>query len=277
MPDAAASARQAIAMSVNKKTYPFLTESCLLTFGIPSVSDEEIAREWEKAGVCDAPLCWMENGEIITGNIERYIPFRASSPAYRFSSASLDRALKEKLSGALTASAAMEVCRRLSVPCAVSCGIGGIYGAADGEKCADLSMIKNSGVVLICTSPKDMQDLEATVGWLLRNGVRAVGDGCCVCNGYLFEGRPVRLSGTLDAADLRPPLLILRGIAKEKRIKDPEILKRAVCEAREAERSGGYFHPAANAALDKLSGGYSSRLQLYSLLDNISLAAKLFV
>ena len=35
------------------------------------------------------------------------------------------------------------------------------------------------------------------------------------------------------------------------------------------------FHPAANAALDRLSGGYSSRLQLLSLLDNISFAARL--
>ena len=263
-------------MAIDKEGRPsFLVESCLLAFGLPSVGEEELAREWEAAGAGDALICWVEDGEIVVGTIERFLSFRSGAPRYKCSSDSLERVLKDRLSGALTASATMEACRRFSVPCAVSCGIGGIGDVKGEEVCADLSMIRDSGVVLICTSPKDMLDTEATVGWLLREGVRVLGDGGDVCTGYVFNGRPVRLSGSWRGGDLRPPLLLLRGIAADKRMQDEEILKRAVCEAKEAERRGGYFHPAANAALDRLSGGYSSRLQLSSLLDNIRFAAKL--
>ena len=257
-------------------TSGFLTESCLLAFGLPSIGDGELVCEWEKAGAADARICWVANGKIIAGTIEGFIAFRASAPKYKFSSDSLETTLKEGLSGALTASAAMEACRRLSVPCAVSCGIGGIYGASDGERCQDLTMIRDSGVILVCTSPKDMLDTEATVGWLRRNGVAVLGCGSDLCTGFVFRGRPVQLSGAWQGGAVEAPAVILRGIADDKRIKDEEILKRAVCEAKEAEKSGGYFHPAANAALDRLTGGYSSRLQLYSLLDNIRLAAELF-
>lgn len=263
-------------MVTNKeRRLAFLVESCLLTFGLASIGDDDLAREWKAAGVEDARICWMERGEIVVGALEDFLHFRSGAPRYKFASDSLERAIAEKLSGALTASATMEACRRFSVPYAVSCGIGGIGDVKGEEVCADLSMIRDSGVVLICTSPKDMLDIEATVGWLLREGVRVLGDGGDVCTGYVFNGRPVRLSGSWRGGDLRPPLLLLRGIAADKRMQDEEILKRAVCEAKEAERRGGYFHPAANAALDRLTGGYSSRLQLSSLLDNIRFAAKL--
>ncbi|MCR5335955.1 MAG: pseudouridine-5'-phosphate glycosidase [Synergistes sp.] len=254
----------------------FLTESCLLAFSLPSIDDEELAREWERAGAADAQICWVENGKIIAGTMERFIRFRASAPRYKFSSDSFERALKEGMSGALTASAAMEACRRLSVPCAVSCGIGGIYGTSDGEKCCDLTMIRDSGVVLVCTSPKDMLDAEKSVAWLRRNGVAVLGCGSDLCTGFVFSGSPVQLSGAWQGGAVEAPAVILRGIADEMRIKDEEILKKAVCEAKEAELRGGYFHPAANSALDRLTDGYSSRLQLYSLLDNIRFAAELF-
>ena len=48
-----------------------------------------------------------------------------------------------------------------------------------------------------------------------------------------------------------------------------------VVAGKEAEARGGYYHPAANAAYDRLSGGRSSYIQMQSLITNARLAQKL--
>lgn len=261
--------------ATDKKNPGFLTETCLLTFGLASFTEAGIEAGWEAAGAGGAQLCWVEEGEIVIGGVREYLRFRASSPKGKFSSFSLDRAIREKLTGALTASATMEACRRFGIPYAVSCGIGGIGDVKGEELCPDLPAARDLPVVLICTSPKDMLDIEATVGWLREAGVKVLGDGCRVCTGYVFDGAPVQLSGSWDGGPVPPHSVILRGIAPEKRIKDKAMLAAAVAEGKAAELRGGYYHPAVNAALDRLSDGYSSKIQFESLLDNIVFARRL--
>ena len=83
------------------------------------------------------------------------------------------------------------------------------------------------------------------------------------------------LDGEWNGEKCAPRTLILRGIAPELRLKDRDVLARAVAEGKEAERAGRYYHPTVNAALDRMSGGYSSKIQLDSLISNVRFAAKL--
>ena len=253
----------------------FLVETCLLTFGLASVSDGELAERWSAAGLDGALLCWVQEGAIKVGNMEAYISFRAARPRGKFSAGRLGAALAEKLSGALTASGTMEACRRLGAPCAVSCGIGGFRGAEGEAPSPDLLALRDLPATLVCTSPKDMLDIAATIGWLRGAGVRALSCGSAFCTGYLFNGAPVALNGEWNGEKCAPHTLILRGIAPELRLKDNEILARAVAEGEEAERAGKYYHPAVNAALDRMSGGYSSEIQLASIIENARFAAQL--
>jgi len=133
--------------------------------------------------------------------------------------------------------------------------------------------LRDLPVTLICTSPKDMLDIPATFRWLKDAGVSVVGDGGSVCTGYLFHSVSQPLDGVWEKG--RAAKLILRGIPGEMRLSDLSLLEQAVAEAKEAERQGGYYHPTANAALDRLSQGHSSRIQLRSLLDNIRFAANI--
>ena len=48
----------------------FLVESCLLTFGLASVSGEELAKRWYDAGLEKAAICWVQEGEIMAGTME---------------------------------------------------------------------------------------------------------------------------------------------------------------------------------------------------------------
>ena len=262
-------------MATCKNKPAFLVESCLLTFGLVSVSEAALAESWRAAGLDRAPLCWIKDGEITVGTMEEYLPFRASRPSGKFALDDIDAALAGRLSGALTASGTMEVCRRLGVRCAVSGGIGGIGDVKGEELCPDLPALRDLPVALVCTSPKDMLDIPATIGWLRNAGVRTLGCGSAVCTGYVFNGEPVALDGEWNGEKCAPRTLILRGIAPELRLKDRDVLARAVAEGKEAERAGRYYHPTVNAALDRMSGGYSSKIQLDSLVSNVRFAAKL--
>ena len=42
-----------------------------------------------------------------------------------------------------------------------------------------------------------------------------------------------------------------------------------------AEQEGRYYHPAANGKIDEMTNGYSSEIQLASLLDNARLAGQI--
>lgn len=256
-------------MATCKDGPAFLVESCLLTFGLVSVGEAALAESWRAAGLGEAHICWVRCGEITVGTMEEYLPFRASRPRGKFAADGLDAALSSKLSGALTASGTMEACRRLGVPCAVSAGIGGIGDVKGEELCPDLP------AALVCTSPKDMLDIPATIGWLRDAGVRVLGCGSAACTGYVFNGEPVALDGEWNGERCAPHMLIMRGIAPELRLKNRGILASAVAKGKAAEKAGRYYHPTVNAALDRMSSGYSSKIQLDSLIDNVRFAAAL--
>ena len=44
---------------------------------------------------------------------------------------------------------------------------------------------------------------------------------------------------------------------------------------KKAEATGGYYHPAANIEIDRLTGGRSSRIQLSSFIANIHMTAEI--
>ena len=54
-----------------------------------------------------------------------------------------------------------------------------------------------------------------------------------------------RLQGEMQKPYV-PPLLIIQEIPEQKRVKDREILAKAIREGKKAETAGQYFHPAVN-------------------------------
>ena len=133
-------------------------------------------------------------------------------------------------------------------------------------------------MALISTSPKDMLDIPATISWLTGAGVRVLGIDTDRCTGYIFPSADVPLSGRLDKetlpADCRQ-LLLLNPIPEKERVQDLSLLAQGIAAGKQAEAEGRYYHPAANAAFDRLTGGLSSRLQLRSIIANALMAQKL--
>lgn len=255
-----------------------LVETALLTHGLPSIDQDSMLAAWpERLN----NLAWVEDGALRIGGMQDYLAFRARRDnTLRINKDILDDALEQGKSGALTASGTMEVCRRMGIGLAVSCGIGGIGNVQGEELCPDLPALADLPVALLATSVKDMLDIPGTFAWLREHGVRLLGYGTTRCTGYLFVSAHEELDGAImpgESADVQvcAPELILNPIPEARRITQLEYLAEGIAEGHQAEAEGRYFHPAANAAFDRLSNGQAARIQLDSLIANALLAEEL--
>lgn len=248
-----------------------LVETALLTHGLKSVTNEEIQRIWTDK---TENIVWISKGKIIIGSIERYLDFRRKADELiRIDCEILENALKEGLSGALTASGTMAVCQKYGIPLAVTCGMGGIGDIKGEELCPDLPALAEIPVALISAGPKDMLDRQGTITWLTEHRVTVLGAYHDYCTGYIFTGDKVELQGVYEN-ECKAPLLIINEIPEDKRIPNREILKEAIREGKRAEQVGRYYHPAVNGRIDELTEGYSSRIQLEALRSNAQFAEK---
>ena len=250
-----------------------LVETALLTHGLRSITNDEIQKVWTDH---ESNIAWVSEGNVVVGDIEAYLKFRGKAEnLIRINSDTLENALKEGLSGALTASGTLAVCEKLGIPLAVTCGMGGI---SDGDRiCQDLSALAALPVALITTGPKDMMDREATIKWLTDRGVQVLGTKRDFCSGYIFVGENVALQGVYgrERKEIKPSMLLIREIPEEKRVQNHEFLKAGVEAGKKAAAEGRSFHPAVNGKIDELTDGYSSRIQLKSLLENVKFAKSL--
>lgn len=258
-----------------KVMHHFLVESCLLTHGLRSVTDEMLLQAWPKELDC---IVWIDQGKVRIGNMQDYIPFRRrASEIRRINCYTYADAVKNGVSGALTASGTMRVCQELGVPLAVTCGMGGLCNMREEELCPDLPALEQLPVALISAGPKDMLDVMGTIGWLQEHGVQVLGTDSDRYTGYIFRSTNVPLSGKLgtELPQHSGKLLIINPIPESERIQDLTLLQKGVDAGKEAELQGGMFHPAANAAYDRLSEGRSSVIQMHALIANAKLAKKL--
>jgi len=257
-----------------RKAIPFLVETALLTHGLTRVGDEELLKLMPP----EFPwLVWIDGGRITLGGVAYFLPFRQrAKDLLRIDQAKLEEACTQGLNGALTASGTMAVAAKWGIPFAVTAGMGGIDNLKSGQICSDLKSLTSLPVSLIATSPKDMLDIAATIEWLISHGIKVLGKGGDICDGYVFVGEKVKLNGRLpEQIPFGEKLLILNPIPTDKRIQNRKILEQAVMKGIEAKARGQFFHPAVNAALDELTGGRSGRIQLESLISNMYLAAGL--
>lgn len=252
----------------------FLIESALLTHGLCSLSNDKIASLWK---IRDKNIAWVEKGKIIIGDIDEFLIFRKQRDnLIRIDCNTLNYALQNGVSGALTASGTMSVCQMKNIKLAVTCGMGGIGDIKGEELCPDLPALQKIPVSLISTSPKDMLYIDDTLLWLKEHEVETVCLGSDVLTGYIFNSCNIAVKkGDLKLLVTGSKQLILNPIPQEKRIGNLEILNKSIEKGKQAERENKYYHPAVNAEIDRLTNGYSSMLQLQSLIANAEIAYKL--
>ena len=171
----------------------YLAESALLTHGLRSISEEELIRMWPQDS---ASIAWMEDGRLRVGGIEDFCRFRKKAQDFdRVNYQNYEYYASNGKSGALTASGTMKACEGLGIALAVTCGMGGLMEGQEPKECHDLQALANSPVSLLAVSPKDMFDLGRTIKAMEEAGITILGYHSDVCDGYMFEGEKVKISG----------------------------------------------------------------------------------
>ncbi|MBC7325056.1 MAG: pseudouridine-5'-phosphate glycosidase, partial [Moorella sp. (in: Bacteria)] len=147
-----------------------LVETALLGQGLPFLTSADILRAWRHN--TSVSLVWLEKGRIATGNLEDFLPLRGNPHMERIGASSLTAAMREGVSGYLTASAVMAIAAQTGNPVVVTAGMGGIRGGMISD---DLIALSRFPVVLVASAPKDTLDLPTTMDYLRRHGVRLLG------------------------------------------------------------------------------------------------------
>lgn len=249
--------------------HKFLVETALIGQGLPSVSDSDLC---SNPALAASTLIWLDKGKPLAGTLDEFLPLRRHArQLHRISRRALDQARKNGLTAFLTASAAMQVCAELGVGLAVTAGMGGVGPRPSSAVGEDLLALAELPVSLIAAAPKDVFNHQATFRWLRDAGVCVRGVTRAVSDGFLCRSQAVSLDGP-DNGTASPPLLLLNPIPHRGRCISSAVLAAAMAEGESAEKEGREYHPAVNAALDRLSGSQSSRWQLASLCENIVLA-----
>lgn len=244
----------------------FLVETALLTHGLKSIANERLIELWPWKHKC---IAWVDKVEVIIGDIEEFIRFRArAKELIRIDRDIFMESCNKSISGALTASGTMMAAKERGIHIAVTAGMGGIGDIVGEELCADLPAIATMNVTLIATSPKDVIDIEGTIEWLLKHDVSIWGRDTDTIDGFMVTHRPIKLTEKYNGQPLKGQTLLLNPIPNEMRLKDLTIIEKSKAAGKEAEKRGEYYHPAANAMIDTLSYGKSSELQLRSLIEN---------
>ena len=248
----------------------FLIESALLTHGLKSITNDMLLEKWENE---EKRIAWLEAWKIRIETIQNFCTFREKLRNFeRINYQNFQCFQENRKTGIFTASGTMKACELLDIPLAVTCGMGGLMKGQKKEDCHDVAALSESSVSLIATAPKDMFDLKTTIDCMIAEGIKVYGYHTDFCDGYMFLGKKVTLTGIWKNESLNQGTLYLRGISYADRIADRRILEAAHIYGKEKEKEGFYYHPAVNEKIDELSKGKSSQIQLEALLKNIKWA-----
>lgn len=260
---------------------PILVETALLGRGLTSLKDEILLYFWPAAA--EVELLWLEEGRLRSGPLLSFLEVRGKVWP-RVNSMELAETAARGASGFLTASALLRAAAALPGEERRIIVTAGMGGTRQGIISADLHESARSPDLLLASAFKDSLELESSLAFLRKKGVRLLGWQCEHLDGFLFHESPRLLDGSLktesEAGSLSfrekgKSIVLFNPLPASLRLEGREMLAAAVVRGDEARRVGFDFHLAVNQALDQVSTGRASLLQLLALSANILLACRL--
>ena len=195
--------------------------------------------------------------------------------------------------GATTVSATIWAAARAGIAVSATGGIGGVHPGVRPDVSADLVELSRTPGLLVCSGPKSIVDVAATVERLEELGVSLLGYGVDLLPAFLARAAAVQLEHRVDspaeaadalgaalALDTRSTLLLCNPIDVEVAMDADEVATAAArCEERAGERGvrGRDLTPFLLACLAEETDGRSLEANLALLESNARLAAAVAV
>ena len=157
-------------------------ESTVIAHGLPYPQNIETAYKLERIvrenGATPATI-GIFDGEITVGLNDAQIESLATSAnVQKVSIRDLPIAVAAKLNGATTVASTTYVAGLAGIRVFATGGIGGVHRGAANDVSADLPVLAQTPILVVCSGAKTVLDLPATREWLETNGVTVLGWQC---------------------------------------------------------------------------------------------------
>ena len=270
-------------------------ESALITHGLPTPLNLEVARRMEAAvqeeGASPATVAVLD-GVVHVGLTSEELGrlARASDPA-KVSLRDLPAMLPQAATGGTTVAATMTLAHRAGIRVLATGGIGGVHRGHPEDVSADLVALASTPMVVVCAGAKAILDLPRTLEALETLGVPVVGYGTDTFPAFTSRssGLPVSaradtpeevaaMARSRDVLGLRAALLVCVPVPDEAELPWDEAraqIEAAVADAEALGVTGRDVTPFLLARLSERTAGRSRRANEALLENNARVGARI--
>ncbi len=275
-------------------------ESNLIAYGLPYPKNIEAATLAEKVirehGAIPATIAIVK-GKIKIGLKESEISLLAEGKKtgiMKIGVRDIPIALARRESGVLTSGGSLWCARKVGIEVLATGGIGGVH--RDFKQSLDVSndliILSEGNGVVVCSGPKAILDLEATLEFLETFGVPVIGYRTDELPAFYFRRSGIRLDISADSPGeiariyeyfkklgINKGILVVNPPSKElwDREEFEPLLEEALEEAKKLNIKGKNLTPYLLGKLAQLSRGKSVEANISLLLSNAVLGAKIAV
>lgn len=267
-------------------------ESTVIAHGLPLPANIETALRCEAAvresGAVPATVAII-GGEFRVGLSQDEIEFLASgSDIRKASTRDLSIAAANKLNCATTVSTTAFIAHRAGIKVFATGGIGGVHRGYEADISADLPMLANTPITVVCSGAKMILDLAATREWLETHGIAVLGWHCEQMPAFYSResglevdqrvdspSEVAEIAAARDRLGLRQATLVTVPVPEDLELPREEmerIISAAVAKAHGLGISGKKVTPFLLAELSEISSGRTLRANIALLENNARVA-----
>lgn len=270
-------------------------ESTVISHGLPHPRNldtalrlEEIIRE---AGAIPATIA-MFSGEIHVGLSREQLERLATADGIRkLSRRDLAIAAAQKLDGATTVASTAIIAHAAGINVFATGGIGGVHRGNPADVSADLPELARTPIIVVCSGPKAILDIEATREWLETFGVTVLGWQCDMMPAFYSATSDIPVDERVDTpldvsriADARRELGLDSALVVTVPIPDgsgidrvevESLITAAMADAEVAGIGGKDVTPFLLNQLSQKSGGKALAANVTLLENNARVAAEI--
>lgn len=266
-------------------------ETAFMTHGLPEGVGIEVMNEMIEAcksrNAVPAPIGVLD-GDILVGMDEDQLLSLSLHPdREKIGSRDLSFAATRKLSGGTTVSSTLRISSMAGIDVMATGGIGGVHPVAKGkiDISQDLLELSRCPLMIVCSGPKSILDVEATYEILEALCVPVAAYGTGTLPGFLFDtGIPAQR--VLDSPERTcrsfidhmrfgsgSAFLVANHLPKELSLEREYVLD--LLHRSDPLIGGRARTPEALSNLSRLSGGRTLEVNRSLLVDNARLAAEM--
>ncbi|MDX6352784.1 MAG: pseudouridylate synthase [Streptomyces sp.] len=273
-------------------------ESTIISHGLPRPRNHEVAVELEDAvreqGAVPATIAVLDGVPRIGLDKEGLERIAADEGLRKLGHRDLPVALATGASGATTVSATAFLAARAGLRVFATGGLGGVHRGwtEDQDESADLRLLAQTRITVVCAGVKSILDVPATLQRLETLGVTVAGYRTAEFPGFYLTGSGLPVDWTLDSPQEAaavmaaqdtlggpPAALIVANPVPEDQQLDPALHDRVLADAlAAAEREGIKGQAVTPFLLGHLvegTAGASLEANLAAVRGNVRLAARI--